>query len=92
MWSVGRRIPSFQLGLLPEKNLVLLVVQKEKPKFWIKGAEMLSRVWEVQPWPGVAALNQSGKAPVLKHVAIFAAYAVYAASFIQQLSSGFLWL
>lgn len=37
------------------KILVLLVVQKKKkPKFWIKGAEMLLCVWEVQPYPGVA--------------------------------------
>jgi len=37
------------------KIVVLLVVQKKKkPKFWIKGAEMLSCVWEVQPYPGVA--------------------------------------
>lgn len=84
------KYPIVRLWTPPSKILVLLVVQK-KPSFWVKGAEMFSCVLEVQPCPGMAAFNWSGKIPLLKYVAIFAT-SLFAAFFIQLLSSRFLLL
>lgn len=74
------------------KILVLLVVQKKK-----KAKILDQRCWNALMCLGSAALPWGGrlkpewKNSVLKHVATLAAYAVYTAFFIQQLSSGFLW-